>query len=254
MSEGLELARMTWPEVREAIDGGMDTAVLAVGSTEQHGPHLPFATDTLLGEALCRRIAPAIGGVLIVPPIHLGFSDIHMEFPGSLTVPPDTLSRVVQACCDSLMRHGLRRIVIVPSHGGNFGWVRETVSRLQERPDGQRMLAFTDWPKLREAFGAVMAQDGLGFDGPGLHAGEVETSMMLHLHPDLVHMDRAQCGCMASSGDGRPYSSSIKEASPIGVLGDPRRASADRGGAYLDEWTRLIVEMVRAEAQPKEVA
>ncbi len=244
MTNVVDLAKATWPEVDAAIKAGLDTAIFAVGSTEQHGPHMPFATDTLIGDALCRRVASEIGGALIVPTISLGFSDAHMEFPGSLTAEPKVLAAVVNAYALSLRRHGFRRIAMIPSHGGNFGWLRAVALVLDQEHAGMHFEAFTDWPLLKEAFGEVMSKDGLAFDAPGLHAGEIETSIMLHLHPALVHMDRAECGCTGSRGDGRPFGGSIKEVSPIGVLGDPRNADAGRGNEYLSAWTALIARQL----------
>lgn len=241
----LHLRDLAWPDVRAAVDSGVETAIFAVGSTEQHGPHLPLFTDTLIGEALCERVAHAIGGAVIAPAIAVGLSSIHMDFPGSLTVDASTVRGTVTGYCESLARHGFTRIVAVPSHGGNFAAVQETIAGLAAGASA-RFITFTDWPALRGAFVDILARDGMALDAPGLHAGEVETSIMLHLHPALVRMDRAQCGFTGSPGSGRPYSASIAEASPIGVLGDPRPASAARGERHFEAWVALIVAAIGA--------
>lgn len=243
MSIVLELSTATWPEVRDAIQKGMDTAILAIGSMEQHGPHMPFATDTLIGDALCKRVAARLGGALITPSLSLGCSEAHMDFPGTLTADSKVLAALVNSYSTSLKRHGFKRVILLPSHGGNFDWIRHSASALATELEDVHFEAFTDWMLLKDAFEQVMSKDGLTFDGPGLHAGEIETSIMLHLHPDLVHMDRAECGCM-SVGEKQPFSGSIKQVSPIGVLGDPRLAESRRGAEYLEAWTSLIVKQV----------
>jgi creatinine amidohydrolase len=235
--------------VRAAVDSGLDTAIFAIGSTEQHGPHLPLLTDTLIGEALCERVAHAIGGAVIAPAIAVGLSGIHMDFPGSLTVDASVVRGTVTGYCDSLARHGFTRIVAVPSHGGNFAIVQETIAGLAAATSAARFVTFTDWPSLRDAFVDILAKDGMTLDAPGLHAGEVETSIMLYLHPALVQMALAQRGFTGSPDSSRPYSTSIAEASPIGVLGDPRVASAARGERHVAAWVALIAAAIRA-SQP----
>lgn len=237
----LRLGQLTWPEVQAAVATGLDTAIFAVGSTEQHGPHLPLFTDTLIGEALCERVALAVGGAIIAPAITVGLSGIHMEFSGSLTIDTSVLRGTVAGYCESLAKHRFARVVVIPSHGGNFAAVHETIASIAGGVPVARFLTFTDWPALRSAFVNILAEDGMKLDAPGLHAGEVETSIMLHLHPELVRMERAQPGYTGSPEGGRPYSKSIGEVSPIGVLGDPRPASSGRGERYLEAWVRLIV-------------
>jgi creatinine amidohydrolase len=242
----LRLSDLTWPDVRDAIAAGTDTALFAVASTEQHGPHLPLATDTLLGEALCERVARGLGGTFIAPPITVGLSGIHMDFPGSLTVDGATLRATVGGYCESLARHGIAKIVAIPSHGGNFAAVQETIALRAGTTPTAQVTTFADWPALRAAFASILADEDMSLEPAGLHAGEVETSMMLHLHPELVRMSLAQPGYTGASGDGRPYSRSIAEVSPIGVLGDPRTASAKRGARYVDAWVRLVIDAVRS--------
>lgn len=245
----LRLRDLAWPDVRAAMASGVQTAIFAVGSTEQHGPHLPLFTDTLIGEALCERVGREIGGAIIAPPIPVGVSGIHMDFPGSLTIGASVLRGTLAGYCESLAKHGFATIVVIPSHGGNFAAVEETMSAVTAAATGRaRFRAFTDWPALRAAFLDVLAPDGMTLDAPGLHAGEVETSIMLHIHPELVRMELAQVGYTGSPGTGRPYATSIAEASPIGVLGDPRPASSARGERHLKAWVRLIVQAVMARA------
>jgi creatinine amidohydrolase len=244
----LRLRDLAWPDVRAAVASGLRTAIFAVGSTEQHGPHLPLFTDTLIGEALCERVAQEIGGAIVAPPIPVGVSAIHMDFPGSLTIGASVLRGTVAGYCESLAKHGFAQIVVIPSHGGNFAAVDEAMTVVAAAAHRARFVGFTDWPALRAAFLDILAADGMTLDAPGLHAGEVETSIMLHIHPELVRMELAQAGYTGAPGSGRPYATSIAEASPIGVLGDPRPASSARGERHLNAWVRLIVQAVTARA------
>jgi creatinine amidohydrolase len=182
----------------------------------------------------------------VAPAIPVGLSGIHMDFPGSLTVEADALRLTLSGYCASLARHGFSRIILLPSHGGNFATVQEAVT--SGLAAAAQVTAFTDWPALRAAFAAILSGDGMALDAPGLHAGEVETSIMLHLHPQLVRMAAAQVGYTGAPGGGRPYATSIREVSPIGVLGDPRPASADRGGRYLAAWADLAARASRLTA------
>ena len=113
------LEEMTWPAVRDAIAAGKTSVVFACGAIEQHGPHLPLATDAYLGTAIAERAARIAGNTLVAPTLRPGLSEHHMDFPGSLTLRFETFMAVLEDCCVSLASHGFTRIVIFPSHGGN---------------------------------------------------------------------------------------------------------------------------------------
>jgi creatinine amidohydrolase len=114
-----ELDRMTWPEVRAEQERGRDTVVLALGATEQHGPHMPLATDALLGDHLARAVADRLEAFL-APTVRIGCSQHHLEFPGTLSLSESTFRAVVADIMRSLARGGFRRAVLLPTHGGNF--------------------------------------------------------------------------------------------------------------------------------------
>src|SRR5438067_13868653 len=115
----VELDRMTWPEVKAEIDAGRDTIVIAFGATEQHGPHLPLATDALLGDHLAALVADRLDA-FVAPTVRIGCSEHHLEFPGTLSVAEDTFHELVADLVRSLARGGFRRVVLLPTHGGNF--------------------------------------------------------------------------------------------------------------------------------------
>src|SRR5919199_3176118 len=111
MPAELLLERMTWPEIAEAINSGLTTAIVVAASSEQHGPHLPEATDALLGEALAVRLAERLGDALVAPVIRPGCSEHHMGFPGTITLPVDGLIMLLDSYVESLSRHGFDRFL-----------------------------------------------------------------------------------------------------------------------------------------------
>ena len=218
----------------------MRTAVVCAASSEQHGPHLPEATDALLGEALAEGLARRLGDALVAPVIRPGCSEHHMAFAGSLTIPPSLLMEMLDAYVESLRRHGFQRFVVMSSHGGNFPVLAE-------------------WERTRRPADAVVISDFKVFDAGfealrrfgredrgGPHAEVLETSMMLHLHPELVHMERAEAGFTGEMKLEEVLEKGMRALSPNGVLGDPVGASAEMGAAVLD----ALVERFYREVQP----
>jgi creatinine amidohydrolase len=239
-----DISYMTWREVHEALTSGYRTIVFGVGSTEQHGPHMPLCVDTILGAALSERVAEHLPKSLTAPPIHVGQSSIHMDFAGSLTLEAQTVQDVVAAYCRSLARHGFEWIIVLPTHGGNFAPSEKAVAMLRQELAPVRVSTFTDFAGMRDMLAAIMERDGLPTSLPGLHAGEMETSLMLYLRPDLVRRHLVESGFTGPSTNKRPYSSSIREVSDNGVLGDPRPASAKRGEEYFRAWVDLVLKTV----------
>lgn len=237
----IELDELTWPEVRQEIQNGRDTVVMAFGATEQHGPHMALSTDRVLGQEMTRRVADALDA-FAAPTVPFGCSSHHLAFPGTISLSDATFHGIVTDAVSSLVRAGFRRIVLLPSHGGNFAPLAAALEQL-ELPDGVRIDAITDISVL-----AGVAQHGTELGVPagegGLHAGEWETSMMLAIHPELVHPDRAEPGY---TGDpmqavGALFSAGVDSLSPNGVIGDPAQASAEHGEAYWRRLTQLALE------------
>lgn len=131
----IRMEEMTWPEIKRAIESGSTTAVIAVGSTEQHGPHLPTMTDARIGEDLAERVARKLGHALQARTIDVGQSEHHLAFAGTISFRAETLSLVLRDYMDSLVRHGFTRIVFIPSHGGNFATVRRAIEEARQAHD-----------------------------------------------------------------------------------------------------------------------
>src|SRR5919197_5243171 len=137
----LELDKLTWPEVQAELDGGRDTVVIAFGATEQHGPHMPLATDALIGDELARAVADRIDA-FVAPTVRVGCSSHHLDFPGTLSLEDETFHAIVADLVRSLAHGGFRRMVLLPTHGGNFAPLAAALEKLDV--EGVKVVALTD--------------------------------------------------------------------------------------------------------------
>ena len=247
MTKKHQLFEMTRPEIEQALAAGYDTAVATFGSTEQHGLHLPMGTDSIWGEVLGARVTAALGKALQVPGVRIGCSEHHMDFAGSLTFSNETFTQVVSDICHSLARHGFRQIVLIPTHGGNFGPIGQAAEIIRPQLPNVKLIAFSDLVKFVEVIFAIGQAHNISPEHAGAHAGENETSMILALRPDLVDMDQAEPGFVGDHLSLAPtiMTDGFKGVTENGVLGDPREAKAEVGEAYLQAMTDLIVDFVR---------
>jgi creatinine amidohydrolase len=213
----VDLDRAVWPELP-------DRAVLLVpvGSTEQHGPHLPLGTDAWVAGAVARRVADratARGGppVLVAPPIGYGASGEHEHFPGTISIGHRALHLLLVELGRSACRWA-DRLLLVNGHGGNLPTVRDAVGQLR-------------------AEGREVAWVGCGRPGADAHAGRFETSLMLALDAGAVRLERAAAGNTAALGELMPrlQAGGVRAVSPNGVLGDPTGADRAAGDAALED-------------------
>lgn len=248
--ERVLLEELTWPEVRELITSGqVDTVIIAVGSTEQHGRHLPLATDAILAQVIGEELARRLGKALLAPPIRVGCSEHHMAFPGTISLSAATLGALVGDYVASLSRHGFKNIVVVATHGGNFGPLAQAVHGLRAAYPQVNIVDYTDLNHLMSALAGASAEFGVSAEASGGHAGESETSLMLALRPDLVKMERAVRGYVVAVPDAevaaRVFAEGIGALSADGVLGDARLGKAEKGRVYLERFVEALVEMVQ---------
>jgi creatinine amidohydrolase len=217
-------------------------AIVPLGATEQHGPHLPFATDTLVADALAARLAARLDGAVALPALPLGCSREHMAFPGTLDLEPETLVAVVGDCLRSLARHGVGEALVFSAHGGNVATLRAALPALAAAAPGIRIAAATDLAALTARLHAEAARFGVAPEAAGHHAGEVETSIMLAIHPELVRSDAFAAGCKAATDVAQEiFYPDLRRHAPDGVVGDPRGAAALRGVRYLAAWVDALV-------------
>jgi creatinine amidohydrolase len=224
----LFIERLSWTEIEAAVAGGMRRAIVCAASTEQHGPHLPEATDALLGAAYAEGVARRLGDALVAPIIRPACSEHHMGFAGSMTISETLLMDLIDAYLASLRRHGFERFVVMSSHGGNF----PVLARWERERPAPDVVTLSDFSMFDAGFEAIRRFGRTDSAGP--HAEVLETSMMLHLHPDLVHMDRAETGFTGESSLDDVLARGMRALTPNGILGDPVGATAEMGAAVLE--------------------
>ncbi|MBA3484299.1 MAG: creatininase family protein [Pirellulales bacterium] len=247
---------MKWVELNSPQLGSVSRetiCVLPLGATEQHGPHLPLATDQIIADGLAERLDDACGGkLLVLPGLPATCSEHHMAFPGSLTLDHDTFARVVGQLIHSAARHGFRRFFLLNAHGGNMaigGVIAEQLST--SLPDAE--VVFGTWfrmagEKLRHLVEGAYPAVG--------HACEFETSLLLAMRPELV--DRAAIvddGVAPTSpllrfdllsGGPTVRSVAFDKFTTNGVWGKPSKATAEKGHAILAITIPLIKELLAA--------
>ncbi|MCD9624418.1 mycofactocin biosynthesis peptidyl-dipeptidase MftE [Rhabdothermincola salaria] len=224
------LGHLTWPEVGAATAERPPVLLVPLGSTEQHGPHLPLDTDTRIAEALARAAAATVSGVVVAPAVAYGSSGEHAGFPGTLSIGQEALEALVVELVRSADVFG--GVVLVCGHAGNA----EPVARAVRTLTGEGRAVRAWFPRVG--------------DGDA-HAGRTETSMLLHLDPSVVQIDRAEVGATAPVAEliDDLRHAGVKGVAPNGVLGDPSDASADEGrrlvAAMVDELTALLAELTQ---------
>jgi creatinine amidohydrolase len=209
-----ELTRLTSPEARDAL-AGAQLALMAVGSCEQHGPHMTLDSDSAIAEAFARRLGDDLGpSAVLLPSLGYGLSEHHMGFPGTITLRPGTFTGFLADVVESLVHWGLRRLLIINGHGGNIDAIR-LAARAARREHGA-LVASVMWAQIAADEIARRTQS------PRYgHACEIETSMAMAIAPASVHADR------------------IAEPRPTGrndPLTDPPAARVDRV-TWFQEWT-----------------
>jgi creatinine amidohydrolase len=200
--------------------------LVPLGSTEQHGPHLPLSTDTSIAVALATRVAEGRSDVLVAPALPYGSSGEHAGFTGTLSIGQDALEHVVVELVRSA--DAFAGVVLVSGHGGNAEALERAVSTLQA--EGRRVMAWTP-------HGYADA-----------HAGRSETSILLELGDARVRLDRAEAGATEPISElmGPMRAGGVRAVSPNGVLGDPSGARALEGRALLGMMTAELVAFVEA--------
>lgn len=244
----MELSRMSWPQAREALRQAQ-VALLPVGSTEQHGMHLPLGTDWLTAQEIARR-AGAKGPWLVLPTVPVGVSEHHRQFWGTLWVPPEVLRDYVLGVARALASHGLRRVVFVNGHGGNTATLEEAARRLRQ----ERIYAFVYvwWRAIPEVISRLI-------EGSGSHAGELETSVMLAIAPELVRTERYRETAEKSAPEwgkkveGVEVGFDTLDFSQSGSIGDPARATVEKGELVLQAAAERLDAFCRwLAAQPEQ--
>ena len=252
--------RRRWQEMTTEDFAGLDpertVVVLPVAAIEQHGPHLPVSVDATLNEAILDRalgLLPDDCPVTVLPAMPVGKSNEHLAFHGTLSLSADTLIRLWTEIAEGVYRTGLRKLVLFNSHGGQ-PQIMDIVSR-DLRVRLKMLVVLANWYQMVDP-SRWFPDDEIRF---GIHGGAIETSMMLHVRPDLVRMDKAQA--FASSpqaiqaaarhldpGDKLSFAWQAQDLNPSGAVGDASAADAARGRELVataaDKLAKLIREVV----------
>lgn len=244
----IKMEEMNWPDIKFALKKGYNKVIVGVGSMEQHGPHLPTITDTLIGDALANRVALKLGNTLQAKTICVGCSDHHLAFPGTISIKSETLKRIMDDYTDSIVHHGFKHIIYLPSHGGNFSTVAETVKQQQLKYPDHKIIAYTDLLGFIEWFYEISQEFGITKEEAGAHAGENETSVIMALNKDLVQTERFQAGYLGPLGEKEVKTimeKGMTKLSESGVLGDPAKATAEKGEVYLDKMADYLTFWIK---------
>lgn len=250
-----------WADIRQA---GADSelardwiAVLPLAATEQHGPHLPFETDVLIAEAYLARVRELLPQTIpatFLPIERVGISTEHVAYPGTRTLATEAALAKWTALADAVAQAGIRKLVMVSSHGGNSAAMALIAQDLRAKHD---MLAVTTgWSRFGVPDGLFPA-DELRF---GIHGGAVETAIMLAAFPDEVRKDRianfesterqmTRDFRWLSAGRPAPFAWAAQDLNPAGVVGDATLASAEKGRALIDHGARAFIELLNDMAR-----
>src|SRR5216683_2367695 len=238
------------PQHFAELDTERLVAILPVGAVEQHGPHLPVSVDAAINAGIVARaveVMPSNCPALVLPMVSFGKSDEHLAFPGTLSLSHETLARVWYELAESVHRAGIRKILFLNSHGGQ-PQLLEIVCRDLRVKLGM-FAASAMWPRLIDMDDLFEA----GENRHGIHGGQSETSVMLHLHPDLVEINHAENFVplsvqiereseMLGPEGGARFGWQTQDLNPKGACGDATKATADLGKLTVERAaTRLLL-------------
>lgn len=240
-----------WPDIAGSATARW-IAVLPLAATEQHGPHLPLGTDVMIAEAYLARVRellPDTAPVTFLPLQPVGISTEHIDYPGTLTLPTETALQNWMALGDSIIRAGVKKLVMVTSHGGNSAAMSLVAQDLRAK---HGMLAVTTgWQRFGGPDGLFPEQELRH----GIHGGAVETSIMLARYPQSVRKDRIadfRPASIAMQKDYRwlsphrpaPFAWQAQDLHPSGAVGDATQASAEKGRRLLDHGAAAFCELL----------
>ena len=233
-----EAERLTRPEALEVLLK-RPLAILPIGATEQHGPHLPLGTDTFMAAEVARRLASRTGGLLF-PALPVGYSWVWRDIPGTLVIDEATLQQVIKDIVHNLHRQGVRTLVLVNGHGANESALKYAVRELADETP-MKVLYFSYFNHFGDSEKQVI--DSPKWHGM-VHACEVETSLLLAVKPELCRMDRAVEEYPEVPPAYGVSALSLGSLSASGVFGDPTLATAEKGEKLIEAAVARIVEII----------
>ena len=259
MSEKYRYEEFTWPEIRTAV-AEQRVAVLPVGTVEQHGPHLPLSTDVVTATEMSRLAVERIPReAVLLPSVFYAFNEHHLDFPGTIAVEGDTFIRYVTDIGRSLAHHGFRKILLVNGHGSNVPFLDIAARNITNRTAA--ICAMVPWWNLipKPLFGELRESP---FPGGMAHGCELETSVLLYLRGDLVQMEKAEPDFPPQRSEFFYWD--LQAPSPVffqeffsrysrtGTLGDPTKATIEKGRRFVEGVVERLVALVR-ELRAREI-
>jgi len=247
---------LTWTDVQTMPDKANVVLLQPVGAIEQHGPHLPLIVDAAIGVAVLgkalEKLNPEIPAFAL-PPLYYGKSNEHWHFPGTITLSAQTLIATLTEVAESVYRAGFRKLVLLNSHGGQ-PQVMEIVARdLHQQHEDFMVFPLFTW-RVPHCAGELLSPKEKEL---GIHAGDAETSLMLSVLPDQVHMEKAVAEyphglpeeSLLSMEGKLPFAWTTRDLSQSGVLGDPTVATQEKGDRLLDSvsdgWVQVIQDIYK---------
>lgn len=251
-SAKLQLEQMSWQEIKDALATGTDRVVVGIGAVEQHGPHLPLLTDSLIAQTIAELFARRIGRALVAPTIVTGCSKHHLAFPGTISLRPETLVGIIEDYITSLDHHGFKTIIFIPIHGGDYPPLQQAVANLQGKTRA-KVLAYTDLPAVADLVGRMVAAHGFDPAEEGIHAGQFETSLVWAIAPELVDPTRYVRGYIGEVHAALEllYTDprGMLALGPTGIMGDPHGSSPENGRDYLRQMVDYYVQYFGPELE-----
>ncbi len=252
-----KLMELTWKEVA-ALDRATTLAIVPTGSVEQHGYHMPLGTDSYVAEAVAQAALDKLAGQLdfvVLPTIPLGQSPEHMEYAGTISLSAKTYLQVITDICASLAHHGFKKIVFLNGHGGNNGMLEAASFQIRLDYD-VRVFIINVWNILSTPAGKGQIKREAR-DETDLHAGEMETSMILAIDPGLVLEDEAKDDISENYARGKlvTFSGPVflgwssLDVTPSGASGEPSKASPEKGEQLMSYLTNILCQAIEEIAE-----
>lgn len=252
---------LTWTEIQAMSDKENVVIIQPVGSIEQHGPHLPIIVDSAIGMGVIGKALSKLTEDIpayCLPSLYYGKSNEHWHFPGTVTLSAQTLLSVVMEVAESIYRCGFRKLVLLNSHGGQPQVMEIAARDIHQKYEDFLIFPLFTW-RVPHIAKQLFNQQELQY---GIHAGDIETSIMLSLLPEQVKMEQAVCEFPPSlpensllSMEGKlPFAWTTKELSKSGVMGDATNATKEKGERLLesvaDGWVDVLADIYKFR-QPK---
>ncbi|HHX13565.1 MAG TPA: creatininase family protein [Clostridiales bacterium] len=229
-----ELLKLTATQVKA---GNYDKAILAIGSCEAHGPHLAEGTDTIVSYRLSNMVADKVDGLLVLPPVTVGYSAHYDQFPFTITLAYDTVTQVIYDILESTIRNGINRIFLMNGHDGNIAPMEIASRKIKEKYPDARIAALPAWWVTAGELlppGTFEVWDGLG------HAGEGESSIAYYLYPEWCQPELASGVVPDNLPDHVEIKWDFAELTDTAATGDPTKATPEKGRAM----TEALVDCV----------